>query len=481
MNSILSIVMVIVMAFSSIGGVTAALKEPVSFDAKINVDADGILALAGTAATEETKQTITIVKDIVGALTLKGVADKDNAELDLLAGNDVMLSIGVKNAEDGGLLAASSLLGSQVISVSAETVQALQQQMQASMTEASAGMGGLENLDKEQIAKDFAEIVEKAMKAFEEKKGETETGDFTVDDLKFTAKTPVNMTYTEFMELVLNSAKELLAKESLQPVVQAASKDKDLIAEIDKEIEKLNSMPEEEKPEVQFALYSNENEGGYFVCDLTKAAKEETEKPETMHVGIGGGEDPVRIRFSFEQNQETMSIAADVTKDNAADLKAHVNAKDGSVADIAVTCDAAGSLDMAFDINSKDAVAKILAKTEPVEGERTKYSLDVFMNNAEQPLVNITGSVGKGGEAVSVYEGEDITVLPFEALMNDTDGTASGKLQITLTAGILKAITVLTKNLPEETGTWLNKQIMQQMMPKTTTITKTQTETVTAE
>ena len=450
MNSILSIVMVIVMAFSSIGGVTAALKEPVSFDAKINVDADGILALAGTAATEETKQTITIVKDIVGALTLKGVADKDNAELDVLAGDDVMLSIGVKNAEDGGLIAASSLLGSQVISVSAETVQALQQQMQASMTEASAGMGGLENLDKEQIAKDFAEIVEKAMKAFEEKKGETETGDFTVDDLKFTAKTPVNMTYTEFMELVLNSAKELLAKESLQPVVQAASKDKDLIAEIDKEIEKLNSMPEEEKP-------------------------------ETMHVGIGGGEDPVRIRFSFEQNQETMSIAADVTKDNAADLKAHVNAKDGSVADIAVTCDAAGSLDMAFDINSKDAVAKILAKTEPVEGERTKYSLDVFMNNAEQPLVNITGSVGKGGEAVSVYEGEDITVLPFEALMNDTDGTASGKLQITLTAGILKAITVLTKNLPEETGTWLNKQIMQQMMPKTTTITKTQTETVTAE
>ena len=174
MNSILSIVMVIVMAFSSIGGVTAALKEPVSFDAKINVDADGILALAGTAATEETKQTITIVKDIVGALTLKGVADMDNAELDVLAGDDVMLSIGVKNAEDGGLIAASSLLGSQVISVSAETVQALQQQMQASMTEASAGMGGLENLDKEQIAKDFAEIVEKAMKAFEEKKGETE-------------------------------------------------------------------------------------------------------------------------------------------------------------------------------------------------------------------------------------------------------------------------------------------------------------------
>ena len=481
MNSILSILLVIVMAFSSIGGATAVLTNPVSFDAKINVDADGILALAGTEATEETKQTVTIVKDIVSALTLKGVAAKDSAELDVFAGDDVMLSIGVKNAEDGGLIAASSLLGSQVITVSAETVQALQQQMQASVNEASAGFGGMENLDKEQIAKDVAEIVEKVMKAFEEKKGETETGDFTVDDLKFTAKTPVNMTYTEFMELILNSTKELLAKESLQPIVQAASKDKDLIAEIDKEIEKLNSMTEEEKPEVQFALYSNENEGGYFVCDLTKAAKEETEKAETMHVGIGGGEDPARIRFSIEQNQETMNITADIAKDKTADLKAHVNAKDGSVADIAVTCDAAGSLDMAFDINSKDAVAKILVKTEPVEGERTKYALDVFMNNTEQPLVNITGTVGKGGDAVSVYEGENVTTVPFETLMNDTDGTASGKLQMTLTAGVLKAITVLTKNLPEDTGIWLNKQIMQVMMPKTTTITKPQSETVNAE
>ena len=480
MNSILSIVMAIVMAFSSIGGVTAALEEPVSFDAKISVDADGILALAGTEITEETKQTVSIVKDILGVLTLKGVAAKDNAELDLLAGNDVMLSVGVKNAEDGGLLAASSLLGSQVISVSAETVQALQQQAQASMTEATAGMGGLENLDREQIAKDFAEIAEKAMKAFEEKKGETETGDFTVDDMKFTAKTPVNMTYTEFMELVLNSAKELLAKESLQPVVQAAGKDKDLIAEIDKEIEKLNSMPEEEKPEVQFALYSNENEGGYFVCDMTRAAKEENDKAETMHAGIGGGEEPARIRFSMKQNQETMDIAADIAKDNTADLRAHVNAKDGSVADIAVTFDATGNLDIAADINSGDVAAKMLLKTEATEDERTKYTLDVFMNNNEQPLVNITGSAGKGGETVSVYEGEDVTVLPFETLMNDTEGTASGKLQMTLTAGVLKAITTLTKNLPADTATWLNKQVMQMMMPKTTT-TIPQGETVTAE
>ena len=471
MSSILSIILVIVMAFSSVGSVTAALEEPVSFDAKISLDGDGILALAGAEATEETKQTINIVKDIVNVLTLKGVGDKNCAELDLLAGEDVMLSIGVKNAEDGGIIAASSLLGSQVITVSAETVQALMQQVQASVSEASNGLGSLQDLDKEQIAKDAAEIIEKTIKAFEEKKGETETGDFTVDDLKFTAKTPINMTYTEFMELVLNSTKELLAKESMKPIVESASKDKDLFAEIDKEIEKLNNMSEDEKPEVQFAIYANETQDSYFVCDLTRKDKDaEEDKAQTMHVGVGTAGDLVRIRFNNEQKDEVMNIAADVaTKENTANLQAHVNSKDGSVADITLASDAAGNLDMVFDINSKDAVAKLLVKTEPAEGERMKYTLDVFMNNAEQPLVNVTGTAGKGGETVSVFEGEDITVLPLETLMSDADATVTGRLQMTMTASLLKSITVLTKNLPEDTASWLNKQLMQQMMPKTVT------------
>ena len=482
MSSILSALLAIIMAFSSIGGATAVLEEPVSFDAKINLDGDGILALAGDELPEETKQTIAIVKDILSVLTLKGVASKDGAELDLLAGEDVFVSIGVKNTEDGGLLAASSLLGSMVLSVSAETLQALQEEVQASTSEASAGLDSLQNLDKEQVTKDIAEITEKAMKAFEEKKGEIETGDFTVDDLKFTARTPVNMTYTEFMELVLNSTKELLAKESLQPIVQAASKDKDLIAEIDKEIEKLNNMPEEEKPEVQFAIYSNENEDGYFTCDLTKAAKEETEKAKKLHVGFGGGEETVRIRFNFEQEQEEMNIAADIAaKENTADLRAHVTSKDGTTADITVTSDAACSLDMVCDIVSKEVAVKLLAKTEPVEGERTKFTLDVFVNNAEQPIASITGSAGKGGEAVSVYEGENVSVVPFETLMSGTDATLNGRLQMTMSASVLRAVTVLTKNLPEDTATWLNKQVMQMMMPKTTTTAVPQGETVTEE
>ena len=89
MSSLLSMIMVIVMAFSAIGGMTANIEEPVSFEAKISVDGDALMALAGAegeAAADETMQTVKAIVDILNVLTIKGVADKGTAELDVLAG-----------------------------------------------------------------------------------------------------------------------------------------------------------------------------------------------------------------------------------------------------------------------------------------------------------------------------------------------------------------------------------------------------------
>ena len=60
MSQIFAIILAIAFAFSSVGGMTAALEEPVSFDAKISVDAEALLAMSGATgapATEETEQT----------------------------------------------------------------------------------------------------------------------------------------------------------------------------------------------------------------------------------------------------------------------------------------------------------------------------------------------------------------------------------------------------------------------------------------
>ena len=488
MDSILSIVMVIVMAFTSLGGMTANLEEAVSFDAKISADAETILAMAnnGAEATAETQQIMPVITDLLNVLTIKGVADKDASELGLFAGEDVVLSVGVKSGEEGAVL-ASSLLGNQVISVSAQTIQAMQQQMQASLAASASGadttaiMNGVQNLDTVQIAADLAGVCTEMTKAFEEKKGETEAGEFTVDEMRFVSKTPVNMTYTEFMNLVLASMKELFGKESLQPIIQAAGKDTDLVAEIEKAIEKLNSQPEEEKPEAQFTVYADEKGNGYYVCDLTQETGEEgAVKTENAHIGIGEADGLSRIRFSADKDGEKMSIAADLTEDKSCSLKAEAETKSGTT-NITLTADAAGNMNLVADILSAGTAAKIQVKTEPAEGDRTAFALELFFGNAEKPLFAVSGSAGKGGKLVSVFDGENVKTLPLESLMSSDNSTATSQLSMTMMAGMLKAVTTLTKNLPEESAAFVNNMVKQMMTPSSTTTTEQQSDTVTGQ
>ena len=125
MNQIFSVILVIVMAFSSMAGVTAGIEGAVSFDAKISMDTEAVLNLAaasGTDVPEEAKQGYKVAGDILNALTLKGTATKDTAELALLAGEDVALSIGMK-ADEKGTTVASNLLSTDVIFVSAELIE----------------------------------------------------------------------------------------------------------------------------------------------------------------------------------------------------------------------------------------------------------------------------------------------------------------------------------------------------------------------
>ena len=251
MSSIVSILLALALAFTSMGGVTANIEDTVSFDAKISLDVEAIMALSGQTAQEglteaaqkqleEQKEIVKVIGDIISSLTLRGVASKDTAEAVILAGDSVALSIGMKK-DDTGVKAASSLLPNNVIFISNELIQMMQEQMEqqaqqlAEQTAALTGEGQvpmagsvqsaassldpqaiaaiLEKLDKEQIAKDIEEAGKKLTEGIEAKKGETETGEFTVDDMAFVSKTPVNMTYPEFVEFLLTGAKELAAKE----------------------------------------------------------------------------------------------------------------------------------------------------------------------------------------------------------------------------------------------------------------------------
>ena len=497
MSSIVSILLAIALAFTSVGGLTANIEDTVSFDAKVTLDAEAIMALSGqnsleqlTAATgnkmEEQKEIVKVAGDIISSLTLRGVASKDAAEAAILAGDSVALSIGMKK-DDSGVTAASSLLSNNVIFISAELIQQMQDEMQkqqeqlaqqaAALAEGQIPMAGsvqsaassldpqaiadiLEKLDKEQIAKDIEEAGKKLTEGIEAKKGETETGEFTIDDMTFVSKTPINMTYPEFVEFLLTGAKELAAKESLKPLLDATGKD--VGAEIDKAIEELKNQPESDYPEVfDLAIYTDADNCTYMVSDMSTAGKEE------MHIGYGDIEGQSKAKIIRNQGDDKMAITTVGNKDGVFDLTANIESKTSN-GEIKAGMDEAGNLNMTCNIRDGEQEAKIVVSTEKAEGDRTNFAFALYFGNTEKPLMSFSGSFGKGGELVSVFEGEKITVTPIEKLM-DSESKEATVFGTTMIAGILKTVMVVTKNVPEETGNWINMKIKEAMTPKTKT------------
>lgn len=469
MSQILSVILVIVMAFSSMGGMTSGIEDAVSFDAKISVDAEALLALAGTEGAEvpeETVQGIKVAGDVLNALTMRGTATKEAAELVLLAGEDIMLSIGVKG-EEKGYTVASSMLSSDVIFVSNETLEQMKQEMEQSGASVSMDTGSLDamqNLDNEQIRKDCEEVGNKLTQAIEAKKGETQTGDFNVDGLAFTGRTPVNMTYPEFAELLLTCVKELAEKESLKPIMQMYPKN--MGEEIDKAIEELKKQPEEDYPEIELVIYTDDDNCAYYVCYMSKQGNGMDVQADQIYLAYGEVEGQTRAHADIEQPAQTADISYVGTKEGVYDLQAKIMDKTTN-AEITASRDEAGKQDMVCSFKMESGDVKLVVKSEPVEGERVSFLADVYYGGTEKPLLTITGSAGKGGEIVSAFEGEKLNVIPFETLMDPENTTASGTLQMKLTAGLLKCITIVTKNVPEDTAEWINGQIKQMMSPKT--------------
>lgn len=485
MNSIVSVLLAIVMAFTSMGGLTANIEDTVSFDAKITVDAEAIMALSGQTEQEglpeaaqkqleEQKETIRVIGDIISSMTLRGVASKDAIEAALLAGDSVALSVGMKKG-DAGVTAASSLLPNNVILFSNELIQMVQAEMEKQKAQgllqngqspmSTSGMGAaaeaLQNLDMEQLAKDVEEAGKKLTEAIEAKKGETETGEFTMDGMTFVSKTPIDMTYPEFVELLLTSAKELAAKESLKPLIDVTGKD--LGAEIDKAIEELKKQPETEYPEVfVLEIYADADNCTYVVNEMVMADGE-----EILHIAYGDVEGQSKAKFIRNKGEEKMMITGSSVKGGAFDLTANIVSKTGN-GEIVANKNEAGNISMTCSITDGKQDAKIVVNTEKQENDRSGIVFDLYFGNAEKPLLSFTGSFGKGGELVSVFEGEKITVNAAEKLM-EADSKEAAMLGTTLIAGIMKTVMVVAKNVPEETGNWITTKIRELMSPTTKT------------
>lgn len=465
MNSFLTIMLAVIMAFAPLGGSTVKLDEPISFDVSMKLDAEAVMALAsdtGAEIPEETQRSFKAIGDILNAITFEGVVANDAVELSVLTGESSVLSAGVKYNDDGAVI-ASSLLGSQVVTVTDETIRKMQEEQMNSAAQSMSFadyrslMDAMRQLDKEQIEKDCVEAGDKLAAAIEQKKGETETGEFTVDGMIFTGKTPVSVTSAEFVELLLNSFKELVQKDSLKPITQNSGKE--IAVRIDEMIENLKESPEEQQPKLELAIYTDANGSAYYVCDMSDPEDSHPiSEPTVLHVGFGDVQGKKHIQASLTQDGQEMVLTAIGVPGGKGNLKATITSKDSNSMILANT-DGAGNTDMVCSITSKEASAIITASSVVKNDGRTGFTMNLYFGNPEKPLLTVTGSSGKGGSPVSVYEGDDITVTSLEDLKNDETGDAITPVKMTLVANAMMSVTTLTKNLPADTTAWIAEQI----------------------
>ena len=475
MTQLFSVIMVIVMAFSSVAGMTAGLEETVSFEAQVSVDTDAVLAASGAESAMEDevfRRNAKLLEDVLAALTLKGTADRESAELALFSGSDVIFSLGVKKT-DGGAAFASSLLGSQTLFFSDEMIQRLQQQMADSMEQnvtTSGGMGftgimeQVRKTDWEQLGKDVSEAINGLMDAVMARNGEAEEGEYTADGGTFTKKVPNRMTYDELTEAMLLTVKDLLGRESVQPLARIFIRDGDPARAADRALEELKKQPAGQKTELTIATYTkgNGSENAYLTADAVSKGTEGGTVKENESVHLGMGLIDGRTRYTVTSSQASFDMTAGRTETGYS-LNMALKGENLDVSLDLTTADD-GSSEVTADVTVQGVPVRSHTVTAP-EGDRWNFRSEVFMVNMEQPAYIVTGSAGRGGETVSRYEGDGITAVPFEQLMSGTDTTAAAQLQLTMTGGLLAAISALGKNLPEDSAAALSELMKQTAFP----------------
>jgi len=477
MNGILSIIVAVVMALS---GMTATMTDAVTAEVNLTANKEAILSLdAGTAPADEAAanaadQTamIGLGADVLNGLGIRGTADNKALELVISKDGNTLINVGLQMDESGVTL-ASNLLGNQVLSLSGETMTKIMEEMAKATQTAEANdpmssiMQTIQNIDFQKLSEEVTAITGKAMAEFQSKIGEPETGVFEMDGTAFNAKTPINITDQELALLGLNLAKEILAIETIQPVLQMIPNGADLAAEIDKKIEEATNMTAEARFETDIALYTNEAGGSWFSFDASR----QTIEPKTVaHLGIGQPEaghsemilkvdvdGQVNIDLAFEKDEDSMGVLLGTIT---------TPGEDGFKAQIIVAEDETGITSDVTVMSNGNAIRSLMEESFGDEMKATlsiqKVGVDGSELTVEADLLTLAVTVSAGGEIATVFSGDDLSVINVEDLLSEDSEKqqqASGTLMAGFMGGFMTAISTLISSVPAESGEMLTNMI----------------------
>ena len=471
MKKILSLLVTLALLLTSVGSLAAGSDTAFTLEYQMRVNADELAAVLQKtgALKEESSPQLNLVADVLNATSARIVIDKGVIQGELLAEDEAFLTLGAQKNETGVRI-ASSLLGDQVLFISPEMLKklsemSLEQQKNVTGIDFKAVAEAFQKLDYQQVGTDIAGYVQTIFSTIMSKAGAPEQGEFTVNGVAFTTKTPINITFDELAELVLGCAKDFFSKDYVRNITGLIWKDKNLPAGFANAIKKVKELPEDQKFAVTFEIYSNEGGDSGVVFELHRGGQESsTPEPESIctHVTVQGKN--VNVIYTFKQKDT--DIKMDCVADTAANtLEFHMNANDGKQNIVYTVTAENGRSEAIVEMTG----GQIDMKGHTVATKETDAFTIVsesFFGGSETATTVSTLKITKGGEITMKFTGDDVKDLPLESLLKDQNALAP--LAMTAYGNVLQAFNTLIKHLPEESANLANQlvsQLIQQSNP----------------
>ena len=206
--------------------------------------------------------------------------EKINSIVDFVNGLDYQLLFDGENAE-GYVSLKGEALSSFAAKDQGETIKMWMDEFPNYAFVAKKGVSNIaptfklpENLDKEKLTEAFMKPVMKMLSSI--KYGEPETVNEEILGTTFTTKTPINMNLKEMALVGLNAVKEMLEDEQIASLIEQlkAKGIKIDITGIDEAIANVEKSKEEELPQVDAGVYTNENTDVIVRAIVTQDGKE---------------------------------------------------------------------------------------------------------------------------------------------------------------------------------------------------------------
>ena len=472
MNAIISMIAALVMVFNMAGGMMANLTEPLSTEVDFRLNQEGISTLIPTTEDDSTTQIVKLVGDILNSTSFRAAVDQTTVEVALNTGDAPLISLGVRNDENG-ITAVSNLLEGKALNLSAETVKALQEQMASedAMGQINNMINATASLDKEAALTAFFASMDQAVAGVKEKAGEAEKGEYMVDELSFISKAPVDMNDQEIITLLLNAMKGYVNQEQFAQLYSMMGENNNPAALLDQAIEKIQNRPEEEAYATTVALYSNEDGEEYVAADLVREAGENNPRME-IHMGFGTEFANHRINMNLTQDDNFSFITMNLRNAESFDMAINVTAPDSMEMFVNMVKTPGRMADGVMGVHMNGLFVRVLLDQAEYAGEgRNGYHGQILAThedeNVEDPTDYEIGTIdlswGKSAALTSVFSGEGIQQIALEPMMQGEGQEDQATLMGSAMSGVMKALSALIANLPEDSAAMVNG-LLQGMM-----------------